>query len=92
MNIGDSSAAISTVDLLIVLFLFGFFVLGFAQGTIWRLLGIASMLFSFLLAANLARAARRLPRRELDAVPDGVQRHDRRSATVFVAATSPSPS
>ena len=30
-----------------------FFVLGFAQGTIRRLLGIASILFSFFLAANL---------------------------------------
>src|SRR5689334_17667514 len=29
------------------------FVLGFAQGTIRRVLGIASMLFSFLFAANL---------------------------------------
>ena len=45
---------VGAVDLLIVLFFMGFFVLGFAQGTIRRLLGIASILFSFLLAANLA--------------------------------------
>jgi hypothetical protein len=32
----------------------GFFVLGFAQGTIRRLIGIASILFSFLFAANIA--------------------------------------
>jgi membrane protein required for colicin V production len=45
----------SAVDLLIVVYFIAFFVLGFAQGTIRRLLGIASMLFSFLLAASLAR-------------------------------------
>jgi membrane protein required for colicin V production len=45
----------SAVDLLIVVYFIAFFVLGFAQGTIRRLLGIASMLFSFLLAATLAR-------------------------------------
>jgi len=40
-------------DILFVLFLAGFFVLGYIQGTIRRLLGIASVLFSFLVAANL---------------------------------------
>jgi uncharacterized membrane protein required for colicin V production len=45
----------SAVDLLIVVYFIAFFVLGFAQGTIRRLLGIASMLFSFLLAASLAK-------------------------------------
>lgn len=45
----------SAIDLLIVVYFVAFFVLGFAQGTIRRLLGIASMLFSFLLAANLAQ-------------------------------------
>jgi len=47
-------ASFSTVDLLIVLYFIGFFVLGFAQGTIRRLLGIGSILFSWFLAANLA--------------------------------------
>ena len=51
MNIGDFH--IDTFDLIVVLFLFGMFVLGFIQGTIRRLLGLASMLFSFLFAANL---------------------------------------
>ncbi len=46
--------SITTVDLLIVLYFIGFFVLGFAQGTIRRLLGIGSILFSWFLAANLA--------------------------------------
>jgi uncharacterized membrane protein required for colicin V production len=45
---------IGTVDILLVLYFIGFFVLGFAQGTIRRLLGIGSILFSWLLAANLA--------------------------------------
>jgi uncharacterized membrane protein required for colicin V production len=44
----------SVVDLLIILYFMGFFVLGFAQGTIRRLIGIASILFSWLLAALLA--------------------------------------
>jgi uncharacterized membrane protein required for colicin V production len=42
------------VDLLLVLYFMGFFVLGFAQGTIRRVIGIASILFSFLLAATLS--------------------------------------
>ncbi len=45
---------IDTVDLLIFLYFVGFFVLGFAQGTIRRLIGIGSILFSFLFAANVA--------------------------------------
>jgi uncharacterized membrane protein required for colicin V production len=54
VDFGETLAGISTVDLLIVLYFIGFFVLGFAQGTIRRLLGILSILFSFLLAASLA--------------------------------------
>jgi uncharacterized membrane protein required for colicin V production len=45
--------SIELFDLVAVLFLFGMFVLGFAQGTIRRLLGLASILFSFLLAGQL---------------------------------------
>ena len=54
MEFGEFIGGVGTVDLLIVLYFIGFFVLGFAQGTIRRLLGIGSILFSFLLAANLA--------------------------------------
>ena len=54
MDFGEFLGTITTVDLLIVLYFIGFFVLGFAQGTIRRLLGIASILFSWFLAANLA--------------------------------------
>jgi uncharacterized membrane protein required for colicin V production len=53
VNIGEFLTNISRFDLLVVLFLFGMFVLGFVQGTIRRALGLASMLFSFLFAANL---------------------------------------
>ena len=53
MNIGEFLSSINRFDLLVVLFCFGMFVLGFIQGTIRRVLGLASMLFSFLFAANL---------------------------------------
>ena len=82
MDLGAFLAGISTVDLLIVLYFIGFFVLGFAQGTIRRLLGIGSILFSWFLAANLAEAGGQLPRQELDPVPGRVQLHDRVPAHV----------
>lgn len=53
MNIGEFLGSINTTDLLVILFLFAMFILGFIQGTIRRLLGIGAMLFSFLLAANI---------------------------------------
>ena len=53
MNIAEFILSLNRFDLLVILFLFGMFVLGFFQGTIRRLLGLASMLFSFLFAANL---------------------------------------
>ena len=53
MTIGDIT--ISVVDILLVFYFAAFFVLGFAQGTIRRLLGIGSIPFSWFLAANLAQ-------------------------------------
>ena len=53
MDLGDL-AGVKTVDWLLIVFFLAFFVLGFAQGTIRRLIGIGSILFSFLLAANVA--------------------------------------
>lgn len=50
MNVGAFFESINRFDLLVILFLIGMFVLGFWQGTIRRLLGLASMLFSFLFA------------------------------------------
>ena len=49
---GHSWKASGRSTCLIVLYFIGFFVLGFAQGTIRRLLGIASILFSWFLAAT----------------------------------------
>jgi membrane protein required for colicin V production len=54
VNLGEFLGGIGTVDLLIILYFIGFFVLGFAQGTIRRLIGLGSILFSFLFAASLA--------------------------------------
>jgi len=44
---------LQTFDLVVIIYVMAFFVLGYIQGTIRRLLGIASILFSFLFAANL---------------------------------------
>jgi uncharacterized membrane protein required for colicin V production len=53
VDIAQFVRSINTFDLLVVLVMFALFILGFIQGTIRRLLGIASILFSFLVAANL---------------------------------------
>ena len=53
MDLGDLGG-VKTVDWLLIVFFLLFFVLGFAQGTIRRLIGIGSILFSFLLAASVA--------------------------------------
>jgi uncharacterized membrane protein required for colicin V production len=54
VDVGTFLNGVGAADLVIVLYFLGFFVLGFAQGTIRRLLGIGSILFSFLFAANVA--------------------------------------
>ena len=54
MNPGAFFSSAGAVDLVIVLYFIGFFVLGFAQGTIRRIIGILSILFSFLFAASLS--------------------------------------
>lgn len=53
MDIGQLLTSANLFDLVAVLFLFGMFVLGFVQGAIRRVLGLASMLFAFLLAGQL---------------------------------------
>lgn len=53
MNVVETIQNTNVFDLLVVLVMFAFFVVGFIQGTIRRLLGILSILFSFLVAANL---------------------------------------
>jgi uncharacterized membrane protein required for colicin V production len=54
VDFGAALGGFGTTDLLLVLYFLAFFVLGFAQGTIRRLIGIASIHFSFLFAANLS--------------------------------------
>ena len=53
MDIQATLSSINVVDILIVLFLFGMFILGYAQGAIRRLIGILSITFSFFLALQL---------------------------------------
>jgi uncharacterized membrane protein required for colicin V production len=53
VDFGEFLSGFGATDLVLILYFMGFFVLGFAQGTIRRLIGIASIMFSFLLAANL---------------------------------------
>lgn len=54
MDFGEFLAGFAAIDLVLILFFMAFFVLGFAQGTIRRVIGIASILFSFLFAASLS--------------------------------------
>jgi len=53
VDIANFIGSLNKFDLLVLLAGFGMFVLGFVQGTIRRVLGLAAMLFSFLFAANL---------------------------------------
>ena len=53
MDFGAFISGLTSFDFVFFLILFGFFVLGFAQGTIRRLLGLGALMFSFLFAANL---------------------------------------
>jgi uncharacterized membrane protein required for colicin V production len=53
VDITEIIRSINPFDLLVVLILAALFILGFIQGTVRRLLGIGSLVFSFLLAANL---------------------------------------
>lgn len=53
MDIGGFISSVKAFDLLVFFFLFAFFIAGFMQGILRRLLGIASILFSFFVAAQL---------------------------------------
>ena len=53
MDIGGALTSAALFDVLVIVFLFGMFVLGYIQGTIRRLLGLASIIFAFLLAGQL---------------------------------------
>jgi uncharacterized membrane protein required for colicin V production len=53
VNLADTLTKINLFDVVVILYLFGWFILGFIQGTIRRLLGIAALVFSFFLALQL---------------------------------------
>ena len=53
MDIAGFFAKVNLTDLVVFAFLFGWFVLGFAQGAVRRLVGILTITFSFFLAAQL---------------------------------------
>jgi membrane protein required for colicin V production len=53
VDIVQTITSVSPFDWFVVAFAVVMFVLGYAQGVVRRLLGIAGVLFSFLLAANL---------------------------------------
>jgi uncharacterized membrane protein required for colicin V production len=56
LDIAATLQSINVVDVLVILFLFGMFVLGYIQGTVRRLLGIISIVFAFFLAMQLNAA------------------------------------
>jgi uncharacterized membrane protein required for colicin V production len=53
VDIVETITSVEAIDLLVFFALFGMFILGFMQGIIRRLLGIASILISLLLAAQI---------------------------------------
>jgi uncharacterized membrane protein required for colicin V production len=53
VDVAEFVRSIDLFDLLAILFLFAMFILGVIQGTIRRLLGLAAITFSFLLASQL---------------------------------------
>jgi uncharacterized membrane protein required for colicin V production len=53
VDVAEFVRSINLFDLLAILFVFAMFILGVIQGTIRRLLGLAAITFSFLLASQL---------------------------------------
>ncbi|HEX5828347.1 MAG TPA: CvpA family protein [Candidatus Limnocylindrales bacterium] len=53
MDFIDTLRSINVVDIVVILYLFGWFVLGYIQGTVRRIVGILSIVFSFFLALQL---------------------------------------
>jgi uncharacterized membrane protein required for colicin V production len=51
--VNDFISSLSLFDVFFLLYLFGWFVAGYVQGTVRRVVGTASMVFSFFLAAQL---------------------------------------
>ena len=53
MDVAGFFAKVNLTDLVVFAYLFGWFVLGFAQGAVRRVVGILTVSFSFFLAAQL---------------------------------------
>ncbi|MBF8290978.1 MAG: hypothetical protein HW391_1946 [Chloroflexi bacterium] len=53
MDVVEVVTSVEAIDLLVFFAVFGMFIIGFMQGTIRRLLGIASILLSLLVAAQV---------------------------------------
>ena len=53
MDVAGFFAKVNLADLVVIVYLFGWFVLGWAQGAVRRLVGILTVAFSFFLAAQL---------------------------------------
>jgi uncharacterized membrane protein required for colicin V production len=56
VNLSDFFSSLDLFDVFFLLYLFAWFVAGFVQGTVRRVVGIASMVFSFFLAAQINEA------------------------------------
>jgi uncharacterized membrane protein required for colicin V production len=69
VDIASFLGTVNVFDVLIFLALFGSFIVGFIQGTIRRLLGIISIVFSFFLAANVKEPLGSFLGREWDQFP-----------------------
>ena len=82
MDIVGFIHSLNLFDLVVAFIFAAAFILGFIQGTLRRLLGLASILFSFLLAGQPARHGGRLLRQQLAPVRPRVQLHDRLRARV----------
>ncbi len=56
MNLAEFLNSLNVFDVVVLLYLFGWFILGFIQGTVRRVVGTASIVFSFFIAAQLNNA------------------------------------
>ena len=86
MDIAAFLRSISPFDLLVVLGLMAMFILGYIQGTVRRLLGIASIAFSFVLAAQLHEPLGDFLAQNWEQFPESYSRMIG-MGSVFVAAT-----
>ena len=77
MDFVETLRSINVVDIVVILYLFGWFVLGYIQGTIRRLLGIASIVFSFFLSTIVSVLLGDFLAQNWKQYPPEYSRHDR---------------